>query len=284
MKYHNVTPARIGRKTHLAQALALALALGGGVATTATASPGSMGQTQHMSAAEQQAQQTEAAYQVQYAADAVAASAQPMAVTTYVANCNDSGGGSLRDAVANAASGDTIDMTAMPCNEINLGGPIVVSQNDLTLVGKRGSSLHGLLAFPDTYIHGADRAFYHSGTGTLTLTSIDLSDGYTNIHSGACIYSSGSVMIDVSYVHDCIEEKLAGSSGDTKGGAIYARGKVTLSGNSSIPFASSLVYDNIVRAADGDAYGGGIYAGGWVQIGALSSVYGNLAESFEGNA
>ncbi len=285
MKYRNVTPARIGRQTHLARALALALALGGGFATAAVVNPDGMGQVQSTSAAWQQAQQAQAARQTQRTADAERASAQPMGTTIYVANCNDTGGGSLRDAVATAASGDTIDMTAMSCNVINLVQTLTVPQDDLTLVGKHKFGSYGILQYPDTFIHGTHRAIQHYGTGTLTLTSVDLSDGHIDIGTipifGACIYSSANVTIDRSYVHNCSQQVTAGSSADAKGGAIYAQNEVTLDGSL---FASSRVYDNVTSAVDGDAYGGGIYAGGWVRLNEWSSVYGNLAESASGNA
>ena len=272
-----------GRQKGLACTLALALGLGGGCATTAAANPGSMDQTEYTSAAEQQAQQAQAARQAQRTADAARAGTQAMAATIYVANCNDSGPGSLRDTVANAASGDIIDMSTMACNQINLSsGALIVNQDDLTLVGK-DRIVATFFDNPDTYIHGSNRAIHHYGTGTLTLKYIDLSDGYVDGSNGACINSAGNVMVDRSYVHDCIATRSGGDPTDVKGGAIYAAGEVTLSGSSDLPFASSMVYDNIASAADGDAYGGGIYAGGWVQIEAMSSVANNLAESSNGN-
>jgi hypothetical protein len=54
-----------------------------------------------------------------------------------VTNCNDSGPGSLRRVVANALSGDTIDLAPLGCNRILLtSGAINVSQNDLALSGR----------------------------------------------------------------------------------------------------------------------------------------------------
>ncbi len=282
MKCRNVTSVRIGRKTNLALALALALALGG--TTTVVANPGSMDQTQHTSAAEQQAQQALAARQAQDAADAVLANAQPMGTTRYVANCDDTGGGSLRDTVATANDGDTIDMTAMLCNVINLNTALVVSQNNLGLVGKfYAYPFEG--SWPDTFIRGNARAIDHTGTGTLTLQDINLSGGHITASNGACIRSAGSVKLDDSHVHDCIVKRPAGSSTDVMGGAIYAAGQVTLSGSIGwFNHGSSWVYGNVASAANGNVYGGGIYAGGWVRIGAHSEVFGNLAESITGNA
>ena len=59
------------------------------------------------------------------------------AAVRTVSNCNNSGPGSLRAAVAGAASGDTIDLAALGCRRIVLtGGAIKVPQNDLELVGR----------------------------------------------------------------------------------------------------------------------------------------------------
>ena len=44
-----------------------------------------------------------------------------------VDNCNDAGAGSLRDAVDNAADGDTIDLTQLACSTISLStGAILI--------------------------------------------------------------------------------------------------------------------------------------------------------------
>lgn len=282
MRYPRPASNPLGRRRHLA--LALALALGGSLASTAAASPGSTAQTQSISAAELQARyDAQEARLTQRAADAAHASSQTMGTTRYVANCNDSGSGSLRDTIANAASGDTIDMSTMSCNTINLDSTIIVPQDDLTVVGKRGTGLSGFLAFPDTYITVLARAFFHSGAGTLTLTYLDLSTTGPSTASGACVYTESNVVIDRSYIHDCLSERSDGSTGDARGGAIYADGYVRLSG-SSIPFASARVYDNVAKTGTGNAYGGGIYAGSWVRLDTNSRVYGNRVESVAGNA
>src|SRR5688500_1505726 len=67
---------------------------------------------------------------------AVQSIAPASAAVHNVANCNDSGAGSLRDAVAIATSGDTINLAGLACNRITLtSGQIELPQDDLTLVG-----------------------------------------------------------------------------------------------------------------------------------------------------
>jgi hypothetical protein len=65
-----------------------------------------------------------------------------MAATTWTVNtCSEANTGSgttgtLRHAVANAANGDTVNMTSLPCSTISLQtGAIHVTQNDLSLNG-----------------------------------------------------------------------------------------------------------------------------------------------------
>lgn len=61
---------------------------------------------------------------------------QAVAATIRVTNCNDAGAGSLRAAVAVAASGDTIDLRSLTCSRITLAsGRIVLPQDDLSLLG-----------------------------------------------------------------------------------------------------------------------------------------------------
>ena len=60
--------------------------------------------------------------------------AQVSAATWTVTNCNDSGAGSLRQAVLDASSGDTIGFaTSRVCSLITLASDIVISKN-LTVV------------------------------------------------------------------------------------------------------------------------------------------------------
>jgi len=67
---------------------------------------------------------------------ASASTPAPQANTIVVQNCNDNGSGSLRAAVAAAASGDIIDLTQLACTRITLTtGQITVPLTSLTLNG-----------------------------------------------------------------------------------------------------------------------------------------------------
>lgn len=275
MNHPHVAPRRLGRKTHLAQALALALSLGAGGIATAQAQD-NMTRPMPAVGAQAQAQAALAARTARRAHIASLQQAQPMATQTwYVSNCNDSGGGSLRYMVNQAASGDIIDLSTMSCNLITLSsGALLVPQDNLTLAGKRGP--FGFL--PGFFIHGAgSRIIDHTGTGTLALNFISVSDGHVNTSGiGGCILSSGSVKLNTSSVYDCIAERPPGSTSNVEGGGIHATDQVTLNG-------WSYVAHNKAIATAGNAYGGGIWAGGWVQVNDNSSVNENTVKSNSGN-
>src|SRR5690242_18063361 len=56
--------------------------------------------------------------------------------TIVVTNCDDSGAGSLRDAIASAVSGDEVDFTNLGCSTITLtSGELEVGVDDLMITG-----------------------------------------------------------------------------------------------------------------------------------------------------
>ncbi|HET8943124.1 MAG TPA: choice-of-anchor Q domain-containing protein [Rudaea sp.] len=142
-----------------------------------------------------------------------------------VTNCNDAGAGSLRDTIANAASGDTVILNpvAMQCSVITLtSGEIVVARQDLTVKYNGNNSNRFTLSG-----NLGSRVFKHTGTGTLKLQRLGIELGkYTNPPGGSakggCIYSAGTVDLEYSSVTAC---KLTGNADHTYarlGGGIYA--------------------------------------------------------------
>jgi hypothetical protein len=219
-----------------------------------------------------------------------------------VTNCNDSGAGSLRDAVANAAPGSTVDLSALTCGTITLtSGAIAVTQGSLTLNGPG----EGLLTI-DGYF--GDRVLTHQNTGTLRLIGVTVADGkYTSDTSphGGCIASNGSVELISATVRDCIVEGVDASY--PEGGGVFANGNFSMLGsrvtgntvratggfltiaagggafaNGSMYLKYSTVSDNRVYA-EGDhvSQGGGLVSGTYASI-AYSTVSGNYAQFFGG--
>ena len=103
------------------------------------------------------------------------------AATDTVTNCNDSGTGSLRQAVANASAGDTINF-AVDCPAsapISLNSEIVFTQN-ITIDGPGSGSL---------VVDGnTTTAFYVNGK-TITVSGITIENSnsafYNDMNSGA---------------------------------------------------------------------------------------------------
>lgn len=137
-------------------------------------------------------------------------------MTIPVGNCNDSGPGSLRAAVAGALSGDTIDMTGLACRRINLtSGAILIQQYDLTLVGGGGMTVDA---------NRTSQVFVHSGHGWLRIRGMTIARGFQRFGTGGgCILSTtGSVELRESLVHWCL------ASQHSRGGGIAADDAVTL--------------------------------------------------------
>ena len=183
--------------------------------------------------------------------------ALPLA-TIPVTNCNDSGGGSLRDAVNNANSGDTIDLTDTGCSTITLTtGAIAVTQADLTLQGPGSASL----AIDADH---ADIALLHTGGGTLDINDLTVKNGtkyFTDAQvdaaRGGCIFSSGYVSLTNSEVKYC-EASSSSTHYGVYGGAIYAQNGVTLS--------SSSVLDSSAHSTGFMVKGAGISTAGSVTL------------------
>lgn len=143
--------------------------------------------------------------------------------TLVVTNCDDSGAGSLRDTIAAAVSGDTIDLTQLTCSTITLtSNYFTVLQDDLTITGPGATSLaiDGGGALP---------LFAHYGGGTLSIDGLTLTNGYYYYHGtstyarGGCIASAGNVTIRNSMVSNCTIKGYNANSG-----AIFAIGNLTV--------------------------------------------------------
>jgi hypothetical protein len=165
------------------------------------------------------------------------------AATITVANCNDSGVGSLRAIVAAAASGDVVDLRPLACNRIVLtSGAIMVPQTSLSIRGP------GFARFAISGNYHSS-VFRHAGTGTLALRGVAIEQGEHRAHdaNGGCIYSAGSV--DGSDIH--VRHCAAYAVRNALGGGIYAAGNVTL--------FYSAVYSNGAKGASSG--GGGVTVG-----------------------
>jgi hypothetical protein len=139
-----------------------------------------------------------------------------------VQNCNDTGSGSLRATIANAAENDTIILnpTNMHCSVVTLGSEIVMPQNDLTV--KYNADNQGIFTVS---ANSAGRAFDHTGTGTLKIQRLQIKYGKVDANNnnagayGGCIRSAGTIDLESSIVRNCT---ITGAASLEAGGGIYA--------------------------------------------------------------
>jgi hypothetical protein len=183
--------------------------------------------------------------------------------TLEVTDCNDGPPGSdsndLRDTIAAAPTGSTIDLTALThCTNsiITLtNGAIPITVDDLNIQGPGAS----VLAIDGGYDRSRsyNRVFVHAGTGILGIYDLTVTDaiykGPTRAYGG-CIKSEGSVLLMDSAVTDCGVLGTGSSSSPNYvfGGGIFAFGGVvakysTISGNGALSYSAG-------------GYGGGIFA------------------------
>lgn len=189
------------------------------------------------------------------------------AATRVVANCNDSGAGSLRNAISVAQSGDNIDLLGLACTRILLtSGQLVVPQASLTLLGRNRDALT-----LDANANG--RAIRHTGTGTLRVYRMTVANGRiaASVAEGGCIASAGTVELISSAIHHCQAIASGGLDPWAYGGAVSAR---------NVLLAHSRAHANLAEAGNGGAlhawghinlhysqvlgssayFGGGVYA------------------------
>ncbi len=171
------------------------------------------------------------------------------AATLTVVNTNDSGAGSLRRAIADAAPGDTIDFNAgLTGQTITLTtGELVVSKN-LTVNGPvAGITVSG---------NNASRVFEISGGVTANMSGLTLAGG-NGANSGGGILNDGILTLTNSTI--------SGNTANNEGGGIFNGGTLTVS--------NSAVSGNSTRSRAG-GIGGGIYNLGTLTI-SNSTVSGN---------
>ena len=157
-----------------------------------------------------------------------------------VTNClDDNSAGSLRQVIAGAGAGDTIDMSGLLCSSITLSqGQILIAQDNLNLLGPGQGNLT---------IHG-------NNTGTvfnifpgpnISVEDVTITDG--TYQYGGCMYVPGNLTMANSTVTGC----RAPSTGTfAYGGGLDVKGDLTMT--------NSTVSGNTASGLN-SAVGGGIY-------------------------
>lgn len=223
------------------------------------------------------------------------------AATITVTNTNDSGPGSLRDAVATAAPNDLIDfnLPGCPCTITLTSGEIVIDKflyvrgpgaGVLAVSGNHASRIFRVVAGGEisglTLMNGnaTDGGAIHN-TGNLTLNVVAIS-GNTASNAGGGIlnvFAAGTV--------NAFFSTISGNTAGGSGGGVYGSVALfhsTLVGNTSQGGSgggiyndnSTLVYKSTVASntsTANDAFGGGIYNDGGLLTIVNSTISGNAA-------
>ena len=236
----------------------LALALGGGFAATARASTAA---APMIDAAAPPAVRNALRFGDQAAVlerrwragDAAHRSATRPAGTVVVANCDDSGAGSLRDAIENAVTGDVIDLSSLACSTITLSTGLVSTVDLLTLTGPGAGALA---------IDGNDavRVIEQQGYDMLTIEGLTLRNGsyvysgpgiYGGLAPGACVLARGSVTLTDSTLEHC-----SASGWSVFGAAINSGGALFMTGSS----ITGTVANADATEISATVYGGAVYS------------------------
>ena len=198
--------------------------------------------------------------------------------TITVTNANDSGAGSLRQAITDATPGSTINfhatVFATPQTITLTSGQLVIDKN-VTIQGP-GAALLSISG------NNASRVFYiNSGDVTATLDGIKIRDGNTQGQTGGGIVNMGTLIISNSAV--------SGNTTSGDGGGVLNAGTLTvsnsaISGNTAGGYGGGicgglLTVSNTAISDNSASFGGGIVGSGTLTN---SVVSGNSAWSVGG--
>ncbi len=180
-----------------------------------------------------------------------------------VASTDDSGAGSLRQAIADAKPGDTITFGVK--GTIALTSGELVIDKDLTITGPGSSAL--------TISGGQKDRVLSIKSGTVTISGLAIKDGKAagSPARGGGIQNNGTLTLRQVTVSG--NQAIGDSSQAAYGGGIYNNGTMTIVG--------SMVSGNSAKGGNGSSGGNGARGGGICAVGALtvsgSTIAGNTA-------
>ncbi|CAN5262307.1 hypothetical protein BH10ACI1_BH10ACI1_23780 [soil metagenome] len=175
------------------------------------------------------------------------------AATITVANKNDSGTGSLRQAIIDANNGDTINFAAGLNGSIQLTSALPIDKT-LTING-HGANILGVegLTTPTE-----SRVFNIFAGNVVRISDLRISRGFSSGAGGGVTVESGGNLT----LNNCL---ISGNSA-TDGGGVYG------SSGSIITITNSTIYGNVA-----DYRGGGVFTGGGTLVLVNSTIFGNEA-------
>jgi hypothetical protein len=179
-------------------------------------------------------------------------------VTVTIENCNDSGPGSLRDAMAAAVLDTEFDLDNLACATITLTTGALADTAAVHSV-----RLHRTPAIVDgrkrpqfsIETAGLNRIIDHEGSGGLYIEGVQMSGAIFYGNEGGCLYSQHAISLDGVILTGC---QLFASSGYALGGAAYAKRNINV--------AYSTITGSSASCSAGYVYGGGLFAAGDVTL------------------
>jgi hypothetical protein len=181
-----------------------------------------------------------------------AAQVEPDGANFTVTNCNDSGPGSLRQAMLDAHNNTQIDFAQLGCSTITLTSGALTDPDTDSLKIVAPISLVGGKPKPSITIDAAthSRVIEHRSGGSLELTGIALVNGRTTAAKGGCVYANGRVTTNAVTIAGCTA--VASGTAAALGGGIWSDDEVEL--------VYSTITGNVAQApAGGYSYGGGVF-------------------------
>lgn len=200
---------------------------------------------------------------------------QAFAATFTVTSLADSGGGTLRDTIAGASSGDTITFGVTGLITLT-SGPIIVNP-DLTISGPGASSLA---------ISGGGNSQVFEINGSVTISGLTLEDGKD--FQGGAIFNGGTLSLN-----NCV---LTTNTTPLFGGAVWNNFRATLtvngstfSGNSATVFGGAIFNEGTLSVSNStfsgnsaDQQGGAIWSD--VPLSVSASTFSGNSSTFDGGA
>ena len=199
----------------------------------------------------------------------------PYAATIAVTNNNDSGPGSLRDAVATASSGDTIAFGSIASPITLTTGQITISQ-DLTIKGPGAGTL--------TVSAGKASRVFAVTAGVVTISGLTISDGF-DLAAGGGIFNDGTLTLTDATVSGNSANICCGGGIYNNTGGTLTLTNVTVTGNHTAGSGGGIgnssgatmsISNSTVSGGSAGAVGGGIVNGGTMTI-TYSAVTGNTS-------
>ncbi len=185
------------------------------------------------------------------------------AANLLVYNTNDSGAGSLREAISNNAAmggGSTILFSNIVTGTITLTAGELLISNNVTILGPGAS----VLAVSG---NSASRVF-HIADSTASLSGLTISNGAVKAAFGADATGGGILNSGTLTLSNCVVTRNSAIAGDGApagtgyGGGIWSSGTLTLTGctmnGNSVSGGAGGAYNAFQAANGGDAAGGGL--------------------------